>query len=251
MPSTSSLVTSRVWRGADEPAVFHHRHSVGEVEHVVDVVADEEDADPLLLELDDEFGDLLRLLRPERGRRLIHDQHVGVEVDRPRDGNGLTLPARERAHRLLEFGEMRIEAGHHPARLGFHGDVVERAPGAPELAPQEQVGRGVEILGERQGLIDRLDAVAPGVAGAVDRSRPAVDADLARVGPIGAREHLDQRRLAGTVVAQQADDLAAAKIERHVVDRAHATEADAHAAHLDQRGLSVVHAALPFNVRER
>jgi len=37
-------------------------------------------------------------------------------LDCARDGDGLTLPARERAHRLLEFGEMRIEARHHPAR---------------------------------------------------------------------------------------------------------------------------------------
>ena len=217
----------------------------------MDVVADEEDADPFLLELDDEIGDLLGFLRAQCRRRLVHDQHAGVEMDRPRDGDGLALAARQRAHRHLELGEVRIEARHHLARLDLHGDVVERAPAAQQFAAQEQVGRGVEILGQRQGLIDRLDAVAPGVARAVDRRRPAIDPDLAGVGPIGTRQHLDQRRLAGAVVAEQAHDLAALEVERHVVDRAHAAEADAHAAHLDQRGPGIAHPALPFKVRER
>ena len=43
---------------ADDLAVLHHGHAVGEVEHVVDVVADEEDADALGLELLDELADL-------------------------------------------------------------------------------------------------------------------------------------------------------------------------------------------------
>jgi hypothetical protein len=38
-------------RGADHLAVLHHRHAIGQIEDVVDVVADEEDADPLALEL--------------------------------------------------------------------------------------------------------------------------------------------------------------------------------------------------------
>ena len=51
MPSTSSCVTSLHVGGAHELAVLHHADPVGEVEHVVDVVADEEDADALLLQL--------------------------------------------------------------------------------------------------------------------------------------------------------------------------------------------------------
>ena len=47
MPSTSSLLTSLRARGADQPAVLHDREPVGEIEDVVDVVADQEDADAL------------------------------------------------------------------------------------------------------------------------------------------------------------------------------------------------------------
>ena len=41
-----------------DPAVVHDADPVGQVEHVVDVVADQEDADALVLELPDEVADL-------------------------------------------------------------------------------------------------------------------------------------------------------------------------------------------------
>src|ERR671911_54755 len=50
--------------------------AVGEVEHVVDVVADQEDADAFRLELLHQFADLGGLLRPESGGRLVHDQNA-------------------------------------------------------------------------------------------------------------------------------------------------------------------------------
>ncbi len=63
MPSTSSLVTALGAAPCRRPDRSSSRNAVGEVEHVVDVVADEEDADAFLLELHDQFGDLRRLLR--------------------------------------------------------------------------------------------------------------------------------------------------------------------------------------------
>ena len=57
--------------GADDLAVLHHRHAVGEVEHVVDVLTDEEDAEALGLELLDELANLRGLGRPQRRRRLM------------------------------------------------------------------------------------------------------------------------------------------------------------------------------------
>ena len=167
-----------------------------------------------------------RLLRPERRRRLVHDEDAGVEMDRARDRHRLPLAARQRLHRVLEAAEIRIEPPHHLPRLRLHRDVVERAPARAQLAPEEQIGGGVDIVGERQRLIDRLDAVSLGVARIVDLRFLAVDEDRAAVALIGARQHLDQRRLAGAVVAEQADDLAGIEIDRGVVDRLDAAESD-------------------------
>ena len=92
IPSTSSGVTSFLYRVDDAPVV-HHADPVRQVEDVVDVVADQEDADAIALELADQVPDLGRFGRTERCRRLVHDQDPGVEVDRPRDGHGLALAA--------------------------------------------------------------------------------------------------------------------------------------------------------------
>ena len=96
MPSTSSCVTSAGLTMSDDAAVIHDADPVGQVEHVVDVVADQEDADAVRLQLADEVVDLRRLGRAERRRRLVHDQDPGVEIDRPRDRDRLALAARQR-----------------------------------------------------------------------------------------------------------------------------------------------------------
>src|SRR3954469_5381640 len=74
--------------GIDDVAVVHHADPVREVEDVMDVVADQEYADAFLLQLADQVPDLGRLHRPEGGRRLVHDQDPGVEVDGARDRDG-------------------------------------------------------------------------------------------------------------------------------------------------------------------
>jgi hypothetical protein len=61
------LVTSFLFDGTDELALQHHADPIGQVEHVVDVVTDEEDADALGLQLSDELANLSRLGRPESG----------------------------------------------------------------------------------------------------------------------------------------------------------------------------------------
>ena len=95
MASTSSLVTSSLFDRADELALQHHADPVGEIEHVVDVVADQEDPDALGLQLRDEVAHLSGLGRSERRRGLVHDEDPGVEVDGPGDGHRLALTTRQ------------------------------------------------------------------------------------------------------------------------------------------------------------
>ena len=91
----------------------------------------------------------------------------------------------------------------------------------------------------------------------------AVDEDLAGVALVGAGQDLDQRRLAGAVVAEQAHHLAGIEIDAGMVDGLDAAEGDRDVAHLDQRGAAVrrgpvagagflgVHACLPYFTRRR
>src|SRR5271156_1579345 len=57
-------------RRADDAPVLHDADPIRQIEDVMNIVADEEDADAVRLELFDEFADLRRLLRAERRRRL-------------------------------------------------------------------------------------------------------------------------------------------------------------------------------------
>jgi hypothetical protein len=65
----------------------------------------------------------------------------------------------------------------------------------------------------------------------------AVVEDRARVGLIGPGKDLDQRRLAGAVLAEKGMDLAAIERERHVVIGQHRAEALADIAQFPQGGL--------------
>ena len=84
--------------------------------------------------------------------------------------------------------------------------VVERLDEAAEtarlhLAAEEDVGADVEIVGEREVLIDRLDPGATSVHRACERNGAAVEDDLAVFRGVDAGDAFDKRRLARAVVA--------------------------------------------------
>ena len=193
MASTSSGVTSAC-RPFHDPAVVHDADPVGQVEDVVDVVADQEDADALVLQLADEVADLGGLRRAEGRGRLVHDHDPGVEVDGPRDRDGLALTSGQVPDRRREVGEVRVQAAHHLAGGVLHRPIVHGPPPRHHLAPEEHVGGRVDVVGQRQRLVDAFDVQGLGVARVGDRDRLAVDQDLpesARCAPDRVRMRVD------------------------------------------------------------
>src|SRR5690606_12185614 len=93
----------------------------------------------------------------------------------------------------------------------------------------------VEVVEEREVLVDRLDAVVAGPGGAGDRHPLAVEEDLALVELVDAGDGLDERRLAGAVVAQQPEHLPAVDGEVDAGQRGDRAEALDGAAHLEDR----------------
>ena len=119
--------------------------------------------------------------------------------------------------------------------LVAHGAPVDPArPGARRVAEEDVLGDG-ELGKQQQLLIDRRDAGALGVVGRGEAGLAAVDQDRARVGLVDARTDLDQRRLAGAVLAEQRMDLAGVHVERDAGERAHARERLLDVAHLEER----------------
>jgi hypothetical protein len=78
---------------------------------------------------------------------------------------------------------------------------------------------GRQIVAQRQVLMDDLDAVLARLHRLVQDQILAVHLHRAMARGKVAGDHLDQRRLAGAVVAHQADHLSGLDRQRHVVDR--------------------------------
>ena len=119
-------------------------------------------------------------------------------------------------------------------RLLLHRLLVESPRAVQQLAAQEQVRDDVEVVAEREILVDGRDPVLVGGGGAADVRALAVDRDRARVRGLDPGDRLDQRRLAGAVVADQGDDLAGVDLEVDVDERLDTAEALADAGGTEQ-----------------
>jgi hypothetical protein len=73
----------------------------------------------------------------------------------------------------------------------------------------------------------------------------AVERDLALVGAVEPRDQVEQRRLAGAVGPDQADDLSFGHVQRDVVDRHDAAERLRHVLDREQRHGGGLYGARP------
>ena len=131
---------------------------------------------------------------------------------------------------------MRIER--EPVLLRQRIDA--RGPVAP---PQQSAGLAehqvfddCHVAHQAEVLVDHRDAGRKRLSGAGRPMRPTVENHLAGVGLVYPEDQVAQRRLAGTVFAQQAVDLGGCDVYRDVGQRLQAAEALAEPAQRQQRG---------------
>ena len=212
-------------------------HLGGEVQ----VVGDEQDRDAALAVQSAQQGGRLRLVPEiEVGRRLVEDEEPRLLGERPRHRRALALAAAQAVEPLrgeLEHaGRLHRGAGALPV-----GRALEVALGRVRIAPhQDQLLDRERELG-RHALRDHGDP-ARELGRAPVRQRPPLEEDPAGVGRKHPGEQADQRRLAGAVRAEHADDLAGPDLEREVGEAEGARLArprrgigEADAAELDER----------------
>ena len=204
--------------GDRELAVAQHRHAVPDLEHLLEVVRHVHDRVPLVAQLVDAREQRLGLgLRQRRGR-LVEDDHARRLPEHLRDLDELARGERRLRDRRLRVQPLQPDALEHLARRrrSSRGRVIAAA--GRELAHQ-QVLADRQVGQQAQLLVDDADA---GVA-RLHRRRAAdvaaVDLVGAAVALDGAREDLDQRALAGAVLAGEAVHLAGAQLEVDVLER--------------------------------
>ena len=160
-------------------------------------------AAPLRAQGLDDVEQPLDLDRGQRGGRLVHDQHPRVERQRLGDLDDLLVGDRQPAG-----GAGRVqgdaETGEDRAGVALHRPPVDAPPTAERLAADEDVLGDGEVGEQRRLLVDDRDAGGLGRRpGRENSTGAAVDGERAAVGPVHPAEDLDQRRLAGAVLAEQ------------------------------------------------
>jgi len=158
----------------------------------------------------DRLQHLAALHHAERRGRLVHEDDPAGVGHRPGHRDRLALAPGQAGHWRAGVGQVDTQLGERGHRLAPHLRPVEdpQERDEVELPAQVQVGRRVQVRGQGEVLIDRLDAVLPGVERAGQVHRLAADADFAAVRADGAGQHLDQGALTRAVVTDERHDLA-------------------------------------------
>ena len=100
----------------------------------------------------------------------------------------------------------------------FQGSAPKR------LAADEDIGRHLQVFQVVQFLMDKSDSHGNGVGNGADGDAVAVDENRAFVGLMDAADDVHQRAFSRAVFADEGDNLAAANVERNVLQRDDAGE---------------------------
>ena len=159
-------------------------------------------------------------------------------MHRARDRHGLPFAAGQRGDRGR--GRNRLADPDPPQKIAgcvlhrAHVHALENARPLDRLAAEEQIARDRQLHDQRGILVDRLDAQRDRVRRAAYSDLLAAHIDRAAGRRHGARKHLDQRRLARAVVAEQPDDFAAIYRQVDVLERLDAAIELVDAFHADE-----------------
>ena len=202
-----SPISSAGVPSGDDQAGADHRHAVGELLRLVEVVRRQEDRLAERAERADHLPGGAPCSRVEAGRRLVEEDELRVADERDPEIEPPLLASGERAYTcvllvretyelddLVDVARVRVVAGEHPVHL----------------ADREQR----RLLGV---LEDDADPLAE-VAWSLTRVEPE-DRCVAAVAAPVALEDLDRGRLARPVRPQQAEHLARADLEAHAPKR--------------------------------
>ena len=217
-----------------EFAEIHGEDAVDQGRDALDVVIDEQHRLALGPERGDERGEVLDLAGREPREGLV-DQH---DLRVARDGLGEFEPAK------IREGQRRrpavVDGRKADTGRDFPGAAVDGGVG-DQFQERVRQERELDVLAdglamERARVLEDEAHTVPGdpvgrPAGYVD----AVDQDLAGIGLHDAHDELHHGRLAGAVRPDQAEDLARADRQPHLVDRDKAAEALAQSRDLEER----------------
>ena len=177
------------------------------------VLLHQEDRHALTVDVADRVEDLLDQDRRQPHARLVQQEEPGVRHERTADREHLLLAAREGAGHLTdalgeprEEGEDALEVGGDSrvaSEIGAHHQVLANREAVEDAATLGHVRHAPRDDRVRRHVEERLGLERDGAARRMKK----------------ARDRLERGRLSGAVVAEDRDDLAAAHLEPHALER--------------------------------
>src|SRR5690606_8543293 len=214
------LTAGRV-QGLHAAAVAQHGDPVGDPDHLVEPVRDEDGGDAPGLELQQQPEQVVALLLVQRGGGLVQDEQPDRFGDRLGDLHQLAVAHAEPGDGGGGVG-VQADPGQQPAGLDGGPPPVDRgqrpAPADPLVAEEHVLGHG-QLRDQGELLGDDGDPGALAVRGPGEPPGFAADQYLPGVGAVRVdpAEHLHQGRLARPVLPGQRVDLGFANVQVHAV----------------------------------
>jgi hypothetical protein len=211
-----------------------HRHPVGDLEHLAQLVRDEDHGHALARERAEDLEQLGRLLGGEDGRRLVQDEDVRAAVQDAQDLHPLLLADADVLHPRprVDVEAERLRQLPHAPLGAVH--IEQRA--LARLGGEHDVLRHRHDRDEHEVLVHHADPEPDRLARRADADRLAAEADLALVGLMEPVEDVHERRLARPVLPEQGVHLALAQVEVDAVVRDQRAEALGDALELEGQG---------------
>ncbi len=180
---------------------------MGDAERHRGILLDEEDGGALAVDVADRLEDLLDQDGRQPHARLVEQQQARAGHQRPADGEHLLLAARERARDLGQaFLEAR-EEGEDPLEVGLDPVI------APAVGAHHEVLLDAQTLEDAPALGDMGDPAKHDLVGGHAGQRLVVERDRALPRRHQPGNGLERGRLAGSIVAEDGDDFAAAHLD--------------------------------------
>ena len=199
---------------AHGPAAPQDGHAVRDLLDLLQLVGDEDDGVPLLLEMDQLLEELHRLLGGEHGGGLVQDQDLGAP-DQGLQNLHLLLHAHRDVHDLGVGVHFQIKLfaeflGEGDGLVEIHEELA-----LPGLHAQDHVLRHRQAGHQHEVLMDHADPMGDGHGGGGEGNLFPLDKDFAVGGLLHAEEHLHQGGLARPVLPHEGMDLALLHQEVH------------------------------------
>ena len=174
-----SSVTSVFGDRLDRLAVADDRDRVGDLLDLVELVADDDRRDALLLEVQDQVEQVVGVLVVERRGRLVEDEQLHPLRERLGDLDELLLAdadVDDLGGRVLA----QADAGEQLRRLVVRLVPVDEAERARDLVVEEDVLGDREVGAQRELLVDDDDALGLAVADVPELDGLVLEDDVAR-----------------------------------------------------------------------